>query len=1271
MALQRYINQEQIQDLHDPVYGQLFTNEDLKILKNNDYIPNSPDILKNQISELHIYSFYGDYIAGDHNASNILRDEYTNSFLLNIRETFKEADITRGSYVIAINLFQEVWGSFTNPVAIVDEISADRTEIKFRLFDKSNTNDFNNQFKGKVQELSDNNILNNLVVNFGFNRIQKVVKVKYDINDPTVFYVKLYQPIFDEISEKDICWFGLEVVDPYIDTILLTSPIDPGKTNAIRGPNFLLDTDQYTSNATSFKNWDDALDANLDTQQRLIDTIISSSGIARLNIDYTDFNNHIFYSSAEERLRNFHYKMGQIETYSASIVTLLDSTASNTSFVSSSVTVNRNRINEVTDNFDPFERWLYYQPTASIFTHGISGSLTPWPKRLVNGKYENYSVSASIVSTWYNAAIASASAYDEDNHNRLYWAIPEHIIMDNGNSNFVTFVDMVGQHFDVLYSYIKAMPQINERDEHPERGPSRDILWHIAKSFGWQLQNTRQLGDLWNYKLGTDAAGSYENTGSLFSISQEDQTFGIWRRTINNLPYLFKTKGTDRSVKALLSIYGIPNTLLSIKEYGGPTIGADEPSWIEDRFYYGANFTGSNYIQLPRRPIPPSSGSWGGIQRVPDSIEFRFKTNYSASLDMSLMGIINGISYASGLYNDDFNLQIRPVSSSFPYSSSYSGSTDYGYLQLDAVGWNEDFTLELGLTATSSLLPLYDNDWWNVRVWFDVVPTGSNENAAVSCSIQKVADCNGKIIFSSSFHLDPGLSLTLNRAWGEVTAFIADPSYIVLGGSTASFGDAGEGSPDRFVGQITGYKEYFEALSGSTFDTHTLDPASYVANTPTGSYYTLFRYFPLGIDQQRWDHSEYTEVSSSHPNRIASFDTTASFYNWTGSQSDQYISGREQFYMVPPSLGGNTNRSKKVRIEENSLLNTLSPTARSERSQYDLKSLDTNRLAIVFAPADHTNRDIVNHMGGVRLDDYIGDPEYEFDTEYAELKRFRGEYWKKYQQRPDINAFIRILAIYDYTFFEQIKQVIPAKADLIDGILIEDNVLHRNKVKLTKKPTVSEPFYDNRIQLFANTQSGEYLTYETTASVKPVVEVGYSYVTGSIEDPLNFEIGYNYITGSLRDTFALCVSASSHLEKAHQRTGLCGTASMYDPYSGSQSLTQSYVDKMREDCCYKKVIFHYSASGTFPNRYQKQWMTAVSKSYGMHYSRSLECWYYQINECSAYNRSRFVGSKLEGPDINVDSTNTIDGGPVVTIREANPNQLVVFPDPGRGNLKVE
>jgi hypothetical protein len=1152
-------------------------------------------------------------------------------------------------------LFQEVWGSKGSETVLVKEISPDRTEIHFQI-DKRYTGELE-AFKAKVQTFIDSGELNNLVVNFGFNQIQKIINIRFDGND---IYVKFYQPIFDEINEKDRAWFGFEVIDPYIDTILLTQELSQGKLTYMKGPNFDIDISQYSSQATIFKNWNDLLDTNLPTQQRIIEQTLSGSGI-QLNIDYTNFENFIFYSSAEERIRNYHYKVSKIEEYSSSIAILLNSTASNTTFISGSIDINQKRIDQITSGFDQWEKWLYYEPTSSIFSHDLTGSITPQPKRIISGSWKNHTISSSLVQNWYANLVSSASDYDAQNQNRLWWSIPEHIIMQPGNSDFVLFVDMVGHHFDEIYSYVNALTQIHERDEHPQRGTPNELLWHVAKGFGWNLQNTHQTTDLWKYQLGFNQSGSFDETGSLFSLTGANQTHQIWRRIVNNLPYLLKTKGTSRSVKALLSIYGIPQTLISIKEYGGPSPVSDRPSLIEDRYYYRANFTGSNWIELDRMVVPTATSSWGDITyggksgslRVPDTVMFNFATTYTSSVSMSLWAIEDGSNRNRVLAN----LQVIPKIF-LDGTSSYSGSNVYGKLKLNVLRWSLASGASSSIaTALSEYLPLFDGDPWTLKITTNYPFSQSDASAqSIQVSASRASDSLfGRISQTGSV----GVNLTPTAAnfcyaWGAFTSSANIPHKILIGGTTGSMiGVTSMFQPStRFVGNIYGYKEYFELINDSTFNSHTLNPAAYHGNNETSSFNTLFRYYPLGLDVQRWDHSVYKNVSSSQPNRVVSFGTTASFKGWSGTQAEQYDSVNETFYITTPSIGGNVLRSEKIRLEDVTLARDLSPVARSEKGAFDRAGFDSNRLAIVFAPGDQVNNDIFNHSGYFELDNWIGDPSYEFEEGYSELNRFSNQYFKKYQSRYDINALIRLLALYDYTFFEQVKQLIPGRADAILGILIENDALHQSKVIITKRPEISNPQYEQTIPGLSPSYSGEYPTYEGTASLKPLVEARYKYITGSIKDPLT-------VTGS----------SLFHTSSKGYPNGLIDCYPTR--YSGSQAPTQSYIDGRKLNCCYSKVIYHYSSSGTFRSEYERQWYTAVSMSYNWYYSRSLECTSYQYQEsCAVENRSRFGGSRLEGPGINVNSNSTIDGGPVITIYEINPNVIEVGDSPLGGRLIV-
>jgi hypothetical protein len=84
--------------------------------------------------------------------------------------------------------------------------------------------------------------------------------------------------------------------------------------------------------------------------------------------------------------------------------------------------------------------------------------------------------------------------------------------------------------------------------------------------------------ELTNVLTGSNSVGDASVAGS-------KMTRMVWRRIVNNLPLLLKSKGTKRSVQALLSCYGIPESLISINEYGGPSLNK-VPTYEKYNFDY-------------------------------------------------------------------------------------------------------------------------------------------------------------------------------------------------------------------------------------------------------------------------------------------------------------------------------------------------------------------------------------------------------------------------------------------------------------------------------------------------------------------------------------------------------------------------------------------------------------------------------------------------------------------------------------------------------------
>ena len=155
---------------------------------------------------------------------------------------------------------------------------------------------------------------------------------------------------------------------------------------------------------------------------------------------------------------------------------------------------------------------------------------------------------------------------------------------------------MIGQHFDNIWTYIKAMEEIHNSDN--SRGISKDLVYYQLKSLGIDTFDQFENASLIEYMLGIGSGsntydvgfkygeGHYESanlasetiiTASNNSIPKQDISKEIWKRLYHNATYILKTKGTERGLKALMSCYGIPSTILNIKEYGGSTHTAAGP----------------------------------------------------------------------------------------------------------------------------------------------------------------------------------------------------------------------------------------------------------------------------------------------------------------------------------------------------------------------------------------------------------------------------------------------------------------------------------------------------------------------------------------------------------------------------------------------------------------------------------------------------------------------------------------------------------------------
>jgi phosphoglycolate phosphatase-like HAD superfamily hydrolase len=111
----------------------------------------------------------------------------------------------------------------------------------------------------------------------------------------------------------------------------------------------LTEYDYWVNTEIGYKSWNDLLSQNVNTSQQILDRYIQNSGSpVKLNTNFSEFENFVFYSSAEDRVDNFFYKVELIETYNKQLDLLATYTGSvNENEVKISLEEIKNKISEI------------------------------------------------------------------------------------------------------------------------------------------------------------------------------------------------------------------------------------------------------------------------------------------------------------------------------------------------------------------------------------------------------------------------------------------------------------------------------------------------------------------------------------------------------------------------------------------------------------------------------------------------------------------------------------------------------------------------------------------------------------------------------------------------------------------------------------------------------------------------------------------------------------------------------------------------------------
>lgn len=258
-----------------------------------------------------------------------------------------------------------------------------------------------------------------------------------------------------------------------------------------------------------------------------------------LNYNFEEFSNHVRFGSAYSKLVNADEKMQNIQEYQ-------DQLDNGSSLSSGSKKNIKDNIRDIIDNFTLYEQYYHDE--------------------IYEAKTD------SDYQVWLSSRKEDAELYDLQNEEFILYLFPPEIIEGDETGYFTNFVLLMGEFFDNIWLYIESLSNIKEKNFYSDFQISSKFVDDALREMGINKEVKFTESSLNDYFTGTD---------NLQKVSEI-----ISRRLLYNLPFMYKSKGTISVIKQLINVFGVPEGLLDIYEFGSTKTGVTGTQFYNDYEWY-------------------------------------------------------------------------------------------------------------------------------------------------------------------------------------------------------------------------------------------------------------------------------------------------------------------------------------------------------------------------------------------------------------------------------------------------------------------------------------------------------------------------------------------------------------------------------------------------------------------------------------------------------------------------------------------------------------
>jgi hypothetical protein len=405
---------------------------------------------------------------------------------------------------------------------------------------------------------------------------------------------------------------------------------------------------------------------------------------------------------------------------------------------------------------------VYYKFNEGIVgTQSVDQSVLDYSGRLANGYWQGYTSSTqrnvgsafslssrqfsetgdpiiysshpSVVSL-RSEMIASGSSHDNEYGSSIFRSLPQWIQDEDeaGEKNLKNLTQIISSYFDTLHAQITALPNLKSKKYVESGDKALPFASELLTEKGFIIEDIftdSKILEIFANK-NRDATSFSENLNEIKNL--------IYTNIYNNLENIYKSKGTEKSIRNLIRCFGVDDEIIKLNVYtdGGTHYFSDKSKASSIKKKY-INFNNPDYYSST---IFQTSSVNNNLTFISGSESSNNGSNAAFTLEADIVVPYKKEKSETGFYNTPFlsssifgfHEAIESNPSDYTWATSVTASLSV-YLVRDTleskrakfVVTSQDGTINM---TSSYINNVYNNNHWNValRIKPDTYPYAGN-----------------------------------------------------------------------------------------------------------------------------------------------------------------------------------------------------------------------------------------------------------------------------------------------------------------------------------------------------------------------------------------------------------------------------------------------------------------------------------------------------------------------------------------------------------------